>query len=38
VEGVPFVVEQFFEENKLEHVKESVPEIQGWRFKVIKTR
>jgi hypothetical protein len=34
VEGVPFVVEQFFRENKLEHDKISMPEINGWRFRV----
>ena len=33
VEGVPFVVEQFFRENKLEFEKTSMPEIKGWRFK-----
>ena len=32
VEGVPFVVEQFFRENKLDFVKTSMPEIKGWRF------
>ena len=34
VEGVPFVVEQFFRENKLEHDKVSMPELNGWRFRV----
>jgi len=33
VEGVPFVVEQFFRENKLQFEKTSMPEIQGWRFR-----
>ena len=33
-EGVPFVVEQFFRENKLDFEKTSLPEIKGWRFKV----
>lgn len=33
VEGVPFVVEQFFRENKLDFEKTSLPEIKGWRFK-----
>lgn len=32
VEGVPFVVEQFFRENKLDFSKTSMPEIQGWKF------
>jgi len=32
-EGVPFVVEQFFRENKLDFEKTSLPEIKGWRFK-----
>ena len=36
VEGVPFVVEQFFRENKLEHEKISMPELNGWMFKVRK--
>ena len=35
VEGVPFVVEQFFRENKLDYEKVSMPEIKGWKFKVI---
>ena len=34
VEGVLHVVEEFFKENSLEHDKESVPEINGWRFRV----
>ena len=34
VEGVPFVVEQFFRENKLDYEKISMPEIKGWKFKV----
>lgn len=33
VEGVPFVVEQFFRENQLDFVKTSMPQIKGWRFK-----
>jgi len=33
VEGVPFVVEQFFRENKLDFEKTSLPEVKGWRFK-----
>ena len=35
VEGVPFVVEQFFRENKLDYEKISMPEIKGWKFKVL---
>ena len=34
VEGVPFVVEQLFRENKLDYEKTSMPNIAGWRFKV----
>ena len=34
VEGVPFVVEQFFRENKLDYEKVSLPEIRGWKYKV----
>ena len=34
VEGVPFVVEQFFRENKIEHEKTSMQDINGWKFKV----
>ena len=34
VEGVFHVVEELFKENSLEHDKESVPEINGWRFRV----
>ena len=34
VEGVPFVVEQFFRENKLEHEKTYLQDINGWKFKV----
>lgn len=33
VEGVPFVVEQFFRENQLVFDKTSMPQIKGWRFK-----
>jgi len=33
VEGVPFVVEQFFRENKLDFEKTSLPEVSGWKFK-----
>jgi len=33
VEGVPFVVEQFFRENKLDYEKISMPEVKGWKFK-----
>jgi len=33
VEGVPFVVEQLFRENKVDHVKTSLPELKGWKFK-----
>jgi len=33
VEGVPFVVEQLFRENKLDYEKTSMPNIAGWRFK-----
>lgn len=33
VEGVPFVVEQFFRESKLDYEKISMPEIKGWKFK-----
>ena len=36
VEGVPFVVEQFFRENNLEYDKVSLPEIRGWKYKVQK--
>ncbi|XP_023338705.1 probable thiopurine S-methyltransferase [Eurytemora carolleeae] len=32
VEGVPFVVEQFFRENKIEHEKTSMQDINGWKF------
>jgi len=32
VEGVPYVVEQFFRENKLEYEKVSLPEIRGWKY------
>ena len=35
VEGVPFVVEQLFRENKVDHVKTSLPELKGWKFKVL---
>ena len=34
VEGVPYVVEQFFRENKLDYEKVSMPEVKGWKFKV----
>ena len=34
VEGVPFVVEQFFRENKIEHEKTSMQDINGWKFQV----
>ena len=34
VEGVPFVVEQFFRENKLDYEKVSLPEIRAWKYKV----
>ena len=34
VEGVPFVVEQFFRESKLEFDKVAMPQINGWRFRV----
>lgn len=34
VEGVPFVVEQFFRENNLEYEKASLPEIRGWKYNV----
>ena len=37
VEGVPFVVEQFFRENKLDYEKVSLPEIRGWKYKVEQT-
>jgi len=33
VEGVPFVVEQFFRENKLDHEKTSMEGVNGWKFK-----
>lgn len=33
VEGVPFVVEQFFRENKLDHEKTSMEGCNGWKFK-----
>jgi len=32
VEGVPFVVEQFFRENNLDYDKVSLPEIRGWKY------
>jgi len=32
VEGVPFVVEQLYRENKLDYEKISMPEIKGWKF------
>ena len=35
VEGVPFVVEQFFRENNLEYDKVSLPDIRGWKYKVM---
>jgi len=38
VEGVPFVVEQFFRENKLDFSKTSMPEIQGWKFQTKDTK
>ena len=38
VEGVPFVVEQFFRENKLDYEKVSLPEIRGWKYKVEQSR
>jgi len=38
VEGVPFVVEQFFRENKLDYEKVSLPEIRGWRYKTKDSR
>jgi len=38
VEGVPFVVEQLFRENKLDYEKTSMPNINGWRFKTKDTR
>jgi len=38
VEGVPFVVEQFFRENKLDFVKTSMPDIQGWKFQTKDTK
>jgi len=33
VEGVPFVVEQFFRENSIEHEKTTMQDVNGWRFK-----
>jgi len=33
VEGVPFVVEQFFRENKIEHEKTTLQDLNGWKFK-----
>jgi len=33
VEGVPFVVEQFFRENKIEHEKTKMEELNGWKYK-----
>lgn len=38
VEGVPFVVEQLFTDNKLDFEKVSMPEIQGWRFRTKDSR
>jgi len=38
VEGVPFVVEQFFTDNSLDYEKVSMPEIQGWRFRTKDSR
>lgn len=32
VEGVPFVVEQFFRENNLDYEKASLPEIRGFKY------
>ena len=34
VEGVPYVVEQFFRENKLDYEKAWVPKVRGWKFNV----
>jgi hypothetical protein len=34
VEGVTFVVEQLFRENNLSYDKVSMPELNGWRFRV----
>ena len=38
VEGVPFVVEQFFRENQLDFSKTSLPEVKGWRFQTKDSR
>jgi len=32
VEGVPYVVEQFFRENKLDYEKAWVPKVRGWKY------
>lgn len=34
VEGVPYVVEQFFRENKLDYEKTWVPKVRGWKYNV----
>jgi hypothetical protein len=34
VEGVLYIVEDFFKENSLDHEKVPVPEVNGWLFKV----
>ena len=34
VEGVPYVVEQFFRENKLDYEKTWVPRVRGWKYNV----
>ena len=36
VEGVPFVVEQFFRENNVDHEKTKMEEINGWKYKVLR--
>ena len=34
VEGVLYIVEDFFKENSLEHEKVPVPAVNGWKFSV----
>ena len=34
MEGVPYVVEQFFRENKLDYEKAWVPKVRGWKYNV----
>ena len=34
MEGVLYIVEDFFKENSLEHEKVPVPAVNGWKFSV----